>query len=291
MTSIDLDTRAYIRRVNALPALAREEELTLARDYRERADVAAAQRVVTANLRHVVPIALRYRRYGLPPAELIAEGNLALLRALAGFEPERGLRFATYANYWIRADILALVLRQRSLVGGGRGQLRPRFFFRLRREHARLSAQIGDPERVQSELAARWRLAPHDLAQILDRLERPDNSLDAPLSRGSSTSACEMLADETRNQEESLLRERARDQLSSAVALATAELDVRERFILEHRLMADPESEYSLVRIGELFGVSRERARQLESRVKEKLRTRLLALLGPADAHAHMNAA
>ena len=291
MQSIDSDTSAYIRRVNALPALAREEELALARDYRERGDVAAAQRVVTANLRHVVPIALRYRRYGLPLGELIGEGNLALLRALAGFEPERGLRFATYANYWIRADILALVLRHRSLVGGGRGQLRPKYFFRLRREHARLSGQLGDPERVESELAARWKLAPHDLAQILDRLDRPDSSLDAPITSGSATIASELLADETRNQEDSLQRERAREQLSSAVAVASAELDVRERFILEHRLMADPESEYSLVRIGELFGVSRERARQLESRVKEKLRTRLIAILGPSDAHAHMSAA
>jgi RNA polymerase sigma-32 factor len=291
MTSIDPGTSAYIRRVNALPALEREEELRCAGLYRETGDVPAAQRVVTANLRHVVPIALRYRRYGLPLAELIAEGNLALLRALAGFEPERGLRFATYANYWIRADILALVLRQRSLVGGGRGPLRPKYFFRLRREHARLLVQLGDAAEVESTLAAHWRLAPHDLARILDRLERPDSSLDAPLGLGSNSSVGDLLIDETRNQEDGLARKLAQNQLTDALQAATAELDVRERFILEHRLMADPESEYSLVRIGERFGVSRERARQLESRVKEKLRTRLLALLGPADASAHMSAA
>ena len=116
--SIDPETLVYIRKVNALPALTREEELRLAARYHADGDHSAGQRVITANLRHVVPVALRYRRYGVPVSELIAEGNLALLRALAGFEAERGLRFATYANYWIRADVLALILRQRSLVGG-----------------------------------------------------------------------------------------------------------------------------------------------------------------------------
>jgi RNA polymerase sigma-32 factor len=238
----------------------------------------------------VVPIALRYRRYGVPVGELIAEGNLALLRALAGFEAERGLRFATYANYWIRADVLALILRQRSLVGGGRGQLRPKYFFRLRREHARLSVQLGDPERVNEELAARWRLSVDELGQILDRLDRPDASTDAPVRAG-NRSVGECMPACARSQEDELLRARTQQSLRRAVADAARDLDSRERFILEHRLMADPDVEYSLVRIGELFGVSRERARQLESRVKDKLRQRLEQLMSAAEALAHLSAA
>jgi RNA polymerase sigma-32 factor len=290
-SSIDPDTIRYMRRVNALPPLSREDELRLAAAYRANGDTAAAQRVVTANLRHVIPVALRYRRYGLPVSELIAEGNLAVLRALSGFEPQRGLRFATYANYWIRADILALVLRQRSMVGGGRGHLRPKYFFRLRREHARLSAQLGDETKVKEALSTRWRLSVDELGEILDRLDRPDASVDAPFSHTAPTTLADFLSDDARTQEEALAWQLAQGRLSHAIQAATAELDLRERFILEHRLMADPESEYSLVRIGELFGVSRERARQLESRVKEKLRNRLDALLGVADARGHWSAA
>lgn len=290
MQPLERETLAYIRHVNALPALTRADELELARAY-HAGDAGAGHRVVTANLRHVVPIGLRYRRYGIPVSELIAEGNLALLRALAGFEPQRELRFATYANYWIRADVLALILRQRSMVGGGRGHLRPKFFFRLRREHARLSTLLGDVSRVNAELAARWQMSSTELTEILDRLDRPDASTDAPLNGESRSSLGDSLPSLTRSQEDLVARDRTQVELEQAVRKAAAELDARERFILEHRLMADPEAEYSLVRIGELFGVSRERARQLESRVKDKLRTRLATLLGPSEVMAHLSAA
>ena len=290
MQPLEPEIVAYIRRVTSLPPLSRAEELELASAY-QAGHKAAGQRVITANLRHVVPIALRYRRYGVPVSELVAEGNLALLRAIAGFEPQRGLRFATYANYWIRADILALILKQRSMVGGGRGPLRPKFFFRLRREHARLSMLLGDPAQVHAELAVRWQLSPFELTEILDRLERPDTSTDAPLSAESRVSVGDSLPCLTRSQEDLLARTRTQSDLERAVHKAAAELDPRERFILEHRLMADPDAEYSLVRIGELFGVSRERARQLESRVKEKLRTKLASLLGTSEVMAHLSAA
>jgi RNA polymerase sigma-32 factor len=290
MLPLDPDTVAYVRRVNALPGLSRNEELDLAKLYLT-GDSKAGQRVVTANLRHVVPIALRYRRYGVPVGELIAEGNLALLRALSGFDPGRGLRFATYANYWIRADILALILKQRSMVGGGKGHLRPKYFFRLRREHARLSVLLGDDSKVHAELAQRWQLSTSELTEILDRLDRPDASVDAPVSEGGRLLVGDFLASADSSQEDTLARGRTQADLRSALKTATAELDPRERFILEHRLLADPDLEYSLVRIGELFGVSRERARQLESRVKDKLRAKLAALLGPSEVMAHLSAA
>jgi len=290
MQPLDHETVTYVRRVNALPGLSRNEELDLAKLYLE-GDGQAGQRVVTANLRHVVPIALRYRRYGVPVGELIAEGNLALLRALSGFDPGRGLRFATYANYWIRADILALILKQRSMVGGGKGHLRPKYFFRLRREHARLSVLLGDDSKVHAELAQRWQLSSSELTEILDRLDRPDASVDAPVSEGGRLLVGDFLASADCSQEDTLARGRTQADLRSALKKATADLDPRERFILEHRLLADPDLEYSLVRIGELFGVSRERARQLESRVKDKLRAKLAALLGPSEVMAHLSAA
>ncbi|HET6339305.1 MAG TPA: sigma-70 family RNA polymerase sigma factor [Polyangiales bacterium] len=281
-TTIDAPTLAYMRRISGLPTLTREDELALARAW-QKGDQAAGRRLLTANLRNVIPIALRYRRYGLPVGDLIAEGNAAMVRALARFEPERELRFATYANYWIRAEMLSHVLQHRSLVGGGRGQLRPKYFFRLRREYTRLTAQLGEAE-AKLALAAQWKLSHADLAVILERLERPDASLDAPL-RNASGNLGDTLSDvsETENQEEQLERKRVNSQLSEAVKSASAELDARERFILEHRLLADPDVEYSLVHIGRLFGVSRERARQLEWRVKEKIKRHLAPLLATLE--------
>jgi RNA polymerase sigma-32 factor len=278
---IDATTRAYMRRIHELPTLAREEELALARAW-QNGDQGAGGRLLTANLRNVIPIALRYRRYGVPVGDLIAEGNAAMVRALARYEPERELRFATYANYWIRAEMLAHVLQHRSLVGGGRGQLRPKYFFRLRREYAHLTAQLGEPE-AKCALAAQWKLSTDELAAILDRLERPDASLDAPL-RSASGNLGDSLHDTSESQEDRLERRRVNDQLSRAVKTASAELDPRERFILEHRLLADPDAEYSLVHIGKLFGVSRERARQLEWRVKEKIKRHLAPLLASLEA-------
>jgi RNA polymerase sigma-32 factor len=275
-SEIDTPTLNYMRRVNAIAPLTREEELALARSWRGGA-AEAGHRVLRANLRNVIPIALRYRRYGIPVGELIAEGNAALVRALGRYEPERELRFATYANYWIRAEMLGLVLQQRSVVGGGRGQLRPKYFFRLRREYARLSAQLGERD-ARSALAQQWNMGQDTLELILDRLERPDTSLDAPL-RNAPGALVDVLSDERDAQDDLLERQRMNRRLSQAVRNARGELDARETFILEHRLLADPEVEYSLVHIGRLFGVSRERARQLEGRVKEKLRRHVAPLI------------
>jgi RNA polymerase sigma-32 factor len=278
--SIDSHTRAYMRRVNDLPTLSKDEELALARAWR-RGDEAAGRRVLTSNLRNVIPLALRYRRYGMPVGDLIADGNAALVRALDRYDPDRELRFATYANYWIRAEMLASALQQRSLVGGGRGELRPKYFFRLRRDHARLCSQLGESE-ARRALATQWRIDPEDVALILDRLERPDSSLDAPL-RHAAGSLVDSLRDARESQEEQLERRRTNSKLSAAVRSASAELDERERFILEHRLLADPEVEYSLVHIGKQFGVSRERARQLEWRVKEKIKRHLAPLVATLE--------
>lgn len=279
-THIDAPTLAYMRRIHELPLLNRDEELSLARAW-QRGDQDAGRRLLTGNLRNVIPIALRYRRYGVPVGDLIAEGNAAMVRALARYEPERELRFATYANYWIRAEMLAHVLQHRSLVGGGRGQLRPKYFFRLRREYARLTVQLGEAA-AKRALAAQWKLSSDELAAILDRLERPDASLDAPL-RNASSNLGESLTDGSESQDLQLERKRVSSQLSEAVKSASAELDARERFILEHRLLADPDVEYSLVHIGKVFGVSRERARQLEWRVKEKIKRHLAPLLASLE--------
>ena len=124
----------YITHVRQIPELSREEEAELARAFRDSADQRAAARLALANLRHVVSIAVSYRRYGIPLSELIAEGNFGIVHAIRKYDPERGNRFVTYAAYWIRAYILNHVIHSWSLVGVGSGPLRSKMFFRLRRE-------------------------------------------------------------------------------------------------------------------------------------------------------------
>jgi RNA polymerase sigma-32 factor len=123
----------YIAMVQAFPQLSREEEMDLAKAWSERGDEEAADKLVRAHLRYVVAIALKYRRYGVPLSELIAEGNFGVVHALKKFQPDRGNRFVTYAAYWIRAYVLNYVIRSWSLVGAGSGALRSKMFFRLRR--------------------------------------------------------------------------------------------------------------------------------------------------------------
>jgi RNA polymerase sigma-32 factor len=277
MEAIDRETQRYMAMVKALPVLTKEEELQLAERYKSGADRRAADRLITSNLRNVVPMALRYRRYGLPISELIAEGNAALMLTLDRFEPQRGLRFATYANYWVRAEMLACVLRARSMVDGGRGRLRPKYFFRLRREHARLLGLVGDPNTVHLLLAESFGLDVEEVRAVLQRLEQPDGSLDVRVGEDQKAALVDTLASGDGDQEQALVRARERSWLCAAVAEATADLDERESRIVRERLMADPEQERSLVELGREFGVSRERARQLETRVKSKLRARLTA--------------
>lgn len=274
---IDLHTGNYIARVNAIPRLSRERELELARAWKERGDKQALDALIQANLRHVIPMALRYSGEGRPIADLIAQGNLALMTAIERFEPERGLRFVTYAKHAIRAEMLGHLLSTRSMVGGGRGHQRGRYVFRLQREHAKLQLRHGKSDAVYEELSSRFGKSSAEIADILARLERHDGSLDAPLG-DSGTTAGELVRDESAEHDSALARRSLCEELSGVVGGALVELDERERFIAEHRLMADDEARCSLTDVGQRFGVSRERARQLECRVKDKLRRRLKPL-------------
>lgn len=276
----------YIAKVQAYPQLSREAELELANAWIERADSVAADKLVRAHLRYVVAIALKYRRYGVPLSELIAEGNFGVVHALKKFQPERGNRFVTYAAYWIRAYILNYVIRSWSLVGAGSGALRSKMFFRLRREKVRVLNLVGDGEDADELLAQRLGLSKDQVQAMLRRLESRDVSLDSKVFDDSATSLVDTLVAPGQDQEQTLASSGIHDKLRGAVRDAVKELDERERFIVENRLMADPEDELSLAELGRRLGVSRERARQLEARAKKKLKGRLDALSAEADGRA-----
>lgn len=268
----------YIAYVRAIAELSREEESDAARRWLNEGDCGAAELLIRANLRYVVAIALTYRRYGLPLADLIAEGNFGLVHAVSKFNPERGTRFVTYAAYWIRAYMLNYVIRSWSMVGVGSGPLRSKLFFRLRRERARIANLVGDNEEAVRMLAERFGESQEKIMSLANRLEARDVSLDARVFDDGSVAMLDTLESDAPSQEETVADQQSRDRIKASLRDALRDLDPRERFIVEVRMMADVDDALSLAEIGRRLGVSRERARQLEARAKRKLRERLSSL-------------
>ena len=267
----DAQISRYIERVRQLPVLDRETEHQLAIRALE-GDRASIDALVEANLRYVVAVALQYRRYGIPIAELVAEGNMGLMMAVRKFDPHRGTRFVTYAGYWIRAYVLDCVVRSTTMVGAGSGPLRSKLFFRLRRERARVANLVGDTTERNEMLAERFGVSPEKMREMTRRLDARDISLDQPLFDDSGATLGDSLPGSLSQEDEFFDGER-QSAVEARLIDALAALDRRERFIVEQRLMA--EDEMSLAAIGRKLGVSRERARQLEARAKKKLKKSL----------------
>jgi len=264
----------YLSEINRYPLLDAAEEQHLARAYRDRGDSRAAHALVTANLRFVVKVAYGYRSYGLRMADLIQEGNIGLMKSVQKFDPDLGIRLISYAVWWIRAYIQNYVLRSWSLVKVGTTQAQRKLFFslaRTRRELDRWSSAHGadsdgnDPSKVARKL----RVSPAEVREMQQRLEGRDLSLDVPVGDGGALHV-DFLASGGPPQDDMVASAEERRLVAGQVGEALARLDPRERFIIEHRVMLDPPM--TLKDLGEHFGFSRERARQLEIRAREKLR-------------------
>ena len=265
----------YIEKVRSIPPLSREEEHDLA-VRAANGDREAQDRLVEANLRFVVAVALQYRRYGLRLSDLVAEGNLGLMIAVRKFDAERGTRFVTYAGYWIRALVLDLVVRSSTMVGAGSGPLRSKLFFRLRRERARVANLANDPSERNAILAERFDTTPEKMEEMLRRLDARDVSLDGTVYPDSGMTMLDTLEGSELDQETALSEVEREAEIKEKLASALGQLDQRERYIVEQRYMGD--KGVSLAAIGRTLGVSRERARQLEARAKQKLKQRLEGL-------------
>lgn len=271
MTSALGDQFTYFSQLaRAYPRLTRDEELELGRRIRDFKDKAAAERLARSHLRAVLAVALKFRFYGVPVSELVAEGNCGLVDALQRFDAERGVRFATYATYWIRAYILAYVIRSTTLVSGSSGLVRSQLYFKVRRERNRMATLLGDGAAADEALARRLGLSAKRLHSVLERLDCRDVSLDVPSEQGVGRFGDSLASSD--DPESSYFEGRCSDVAGAAVAAALLDLDPRERFIAERRLMAAPGEEMSLADIARTMGVSRERARQLEERAKRKLK-------------------
>ncbi|WP_366655874.1 RNA polymerase sigma factor RpoH [Fodinicurvata sp. EGI_FJ10296] len=261
----------YLQEIRKFPMLPQEEEYMLAKAWREHDDTQAAHKLVTSHLRLVAKIAMGYRGYGLPLAELISEGNVGMMQAVKRFDPERGFRLATYAMWWIRAAIQEYILHSWSLVKIGTTAAQKKLFFNLRRLKGQLQAiDDGDlPKETVEKIATELSVPEQDVINMNRRLASPDNSLNAPLKADGDGEWQDWLVDDTENQEIQLADRQELSNRQRLLKNAMSALNDREQHILTERRLKDQPS--TLEDLSQEYGISRERVRQIEVRAFEKL--------------------
>lgn len=271
----------YMKQVNRFDLLSPEEELLLARRYRQQGDLQAAHRLTCANLRFVVKVALEYRGYGLRMLDLIQEGNIGLMMAVKKFDPDRGIRLISYAVWWIRAYIQNFIVRSWSLVKIGTTQAQKKLFFKLNQARNSLRQKTGE-ESIE-QLAESLEVRDQDIEEMALRMGARDASLDLELTPGDGFTLLDTLADERANQETALMQRQESQQDRRLVQRALATLNPRERQIVQDRFYG--ETQRTLQDLANDYGISRERVRQIEKAALEKLRREL----APAGAKAECN--
>jgi len=261
----------YLSEIRSFPMLTADEEYMLARSFKEHDDVQGAHKMVTSHLRLVAKIAMGYRGYGLPLNELISEGNVGLMQAVKRFDPDRGFRLATYAMWWIRASIQEYVLHSWSLVKMGTTAAQKKLFFNLRKIKGQLEAiDDGDlsPENVEY-IAAALNVPERDVISMNGRMLGPDQSLNAPVREEGGGEWQDWLEDPETDQESLVLESDELAHRSTQLVRAMDVLNEREKHILsERRLKEEPST---LEELSKVYGISRERVRQIEARAFEKL--------------------
>ena len=270
----------YLQEIRKFPLLEPEEEYMLAKSWVDHQDSTAAHKMVTSHLRLAAKIAMGYRGYGLPQAEVISEANVGLMQAVKRFDPEKGFRLATYAMWWIRASIQEYILRSWSLVKLGTTSAQKKLFFNLRKAKNKIGAlEEGDlrPENV-AKIAHDLNVTEAEVVSMNRRLSGGDASLNATVgSDGESTSQWQdWLEDEDADQAEAYAESEELDARRALLARAMDVLNEREKSILmQRRLQDDPKT---LEELSEQYDVSRERIRQIEVRAFDKLQTRMREL-------------
>src|SRR4051812_12088170 len=269
----------YLAEIRKFPMLRPDEESAYAKRWREQGDREAAYHLVTSHLRLVAKIAMRYRGYGLPVADIISEGNVGLMLAVKRFEPERGFRLATYAMWWIKASIQEYILRSWSLVKMGTSAAQKKLFFKLRRTKAEISAlEDGDlrPEHTAT-IARRLGVLENDVVEMNRRLGG-DVSLNTLVHTDDAGEVQDWLVDPASSPEAVYAEQEEAKQRRQALAGALEVLNPRERAIFEARYLSEPS--LRLEDLATRYGVSCERVRQIENRAFEKVRVAVCACLG-----------
>ncbi len=278
MSYLSGNRRELVRAAMNAPYLSREEEHQLALDWRDNDDQAALDRLSLSHMRLVIAVAAKYRNFGLSMSDLIQEGHIGLLEAASRFEPEREVRFSTYATWWIRASIQDYILRNWSIVRGGTSSTQKALFFNLRRLRAKLSSgttRVTETELV-GKIAQTMGVKVADVATMSARLSGPDTSLNAPMmeSDGSSADRQDFLVSDDPLPEEMVGGAIDTERRSLWLESALGVLSERELRIVRERRLSEEGA--TLEALGHKLGISKERVRQIESRALEKLREALL---------------
>ncbi|MGH7771639.1 MAG: RNA polymerase factor sigma-32 [Candidatus Binatia bacterium] len=258
----------YLVEIRRYPLLSREEEHRLAVEYKEFGNIEAAYKLVTSNLRLVVMIAREYQKAFRNLLDLIQEGNIGLMEAVKNFDPYRGIRFPSYAVWWIRAYILRYIMNDWRMVKIGTTQAQRKLFFNLQKEKERLEAEGFTPE--TKLLAERLNVKEDEVVEMEQRLSNRDLSTDVPIGDGEGVTLLHFLADNKLGPEERLAETEYRQLLSEKMEQFASSLKDKELVIFRERLLN--EEPLTLREIGERYSISRERVRQIEERLKKKLK-------------------
>ncbi len=260
--------RIYLSQIENYPILTREKENVLAVRYKETHDPQAAQTLITSNLRFVIKVSLGYRNYGVKLMDLIQEGNIGLMKAVERFDPDKGYRLISYAIWWIKAYIQNFIIRSWSLVKIGTTQAQRKLFYRIWD-----LPEAPDPDFHRenvTKLAERIDVTADEVIDMAARLKAHDLSLDDLIGERSRDSFADTLRDNSPDQEQLLSELQEQEDLKMWASRALNTLSPREKYILENRVLSD--EPLTLKELGKHFGVTRERARQIERSALEKLR-------------------
>jgi len=264
--------RLYLNEIKRYPLLSREDERDLAIRYREKGDIEAAYKLITANLRLVVKIAMDFQRYWMQNLmDLIQEGNVGLMKAAKKFDPYKGYKFSYYASFWIKAYIIKFVMDNWKLVKIGKTQAQRKLFFNLRKEKERLEGQ--GIEVSPKLLSHRLDVKESEIIEMDQRLNSGEISLDSPMKEDSADTYKSFLPSDDLPVDDQIADQEAKAILHDKLMLFKAQLKRKEPVIFEKRLLA--EDPMTLQEIGDKLGISRERVRQIESRLKKKLKAYL----------------
>lgn len=277
--------RAYLSEITQYPKLTKEEELELALRYKDQGDVKAAYQLTVSNLWLVVSIARRYQRAARSLLDLIQEGNIGLMDAVKNFDPYRDVRFPSYASWWIKAYIIRYVIANWRLVKIGTTQAQRKLFFNLEKEREKLEQQGFIP--TAKLLAANLNVKESEVIEMQQRLGGRDLSVDAPMGGEDDHSNLHaILPSGELTAEEAISMHQIKERLSRAMADFADTLNERDRVIFERRLLA--EEKVTLNDIATEFSLSKERVRQLESRIKDRLKVFMKENLGESFLHSDM---
>jgi RNA polymerase sigma-32 factor len=265
-------TDVYFSGLRKLPLLSAEEEKKLAMKWFETRDREAGQKLVLSNLRFVVKIAKEYSKYGFKMQDLIQEGNLGLMHAVDKFDPRKGFRLITYAVWWIRAYIQSSILKSWSIVRTGTTRVQRRIFNGLQKAMKRIASYNSSEPVSNKLLAAELDVTEDQLKETMGLMKRRDISMDQPLASNQYENLTfgDTLSDTSASAEDKVIEQDMQQKVRSFLDDIYDELAPRERYMLEHRILA--ETPMTLEEIGKEFSVTRERVRQLENRLKDKLR-------------------